>query len=263
MISDKSDTQARPRNGACVLGTFIDALDQESARSRILAWAANRESRAVYLCNVHSVVTAHRDPQFQQVLDGADLAAPDGAPVAWALRRLGQTVPHRVCGPDLMWHLMGDAERRQLRVYFYGSSPTTLARLRQAIVTAYPGVQIAGMHSPPYRPLSAGEQQTLVENINATRPHLVFVGLGCPKQEAWIMARRGEIAAVMLGVGAAFDFHAGVIPRAPRWMRDYGLEWLHRLATNPKRLARRYLVTNSVFMLRFLQQWLFKRKADA
>lgn len=263
MTSNASGTQERPRDGAFVLGTFIDAVDQESARRRILEWATARQSRAVYLCNVHSVVTADSDPQFQLVLDGADLAAPDGAPVAWALRRLGQPVPHRVSGPDLMWHLLGDAERRQLRIYFYGSSATTLARLRQAAITAYPGLQIAGMHSPPYRPLTNREQQALVDNINATRPHMVFVGLGCPKQEAWIMARRGEITAVMLGVGAAFDFHAGVIRRAPRWMRDYGLEWLHRLGTNPRRLARRYLVTNSVFMLRFIQQWLFKRKTDA
>ena len=127
MTSNASGTQERPRDGAFVLGTFIDAVDQESARRRILEWATARQSRAVYLCNVHSVVTADSDPQFQHVLDGADLAAPDGAPVAWALRRLGQPVPHRVSGPDLMWHLLGDAERRRVQESTWGRDPERVA----------------------------------------------------------------------------------------------------------------------------------------
>lgn len=251
------------RTGRRVLGTFIDALTWREARTRILSWAAARQSRVVCLCNVHSVVTAWREAAFGQVLTAADLAAPDGAPIAWALRRLGIADQQRISGPDLMWQLLLDAQRMQLSVYFYGSTEATLARLHHAVNAAFPQLEITGTHAPPFRPLSPQEQQVIAHRINNSGARLVFVGLGCPKQEAWMVAQRGQINAVMLGVGAAFDFHAGVMPRAPHWMRDNGMEWLHRLASDPRRLMRRYLITNSIFIVRFLRQWLFQKKTGA
>ena len=215
--------QTVARTGREVLGTFIDALTWPDACSTVLRWAAARQSRVVCLCNVHSVVTAWREPAFAQVLAHADLAAADGAPIAWALRRLGIARQQRISGPDLMWHLLRDAQRMQLRVYFYGSTEATLGRLCQAASTAFPQLQIAGTHAPPFRPVSPAEQKAIRRTINESAAHMVFVGLGCPKQEAWMVAQRGQISAVMLGVGAAFDFHAGLIPRAPYWMRAYGL----------------------------------------
>ena len=253
----------RPRTGRKVLGTFIDAMTWPDACNTVLCWAAARQSRVVCLCNVHSVVTAWREPAFSHVLASADLAAPDGSPIAWALRRLGIARQQRISGPDLMWQLLRAAQHMQLSVFFYGSTEATLDRLCEVARKAFPQLQIAGTHAPPFRPLSLQEQQATTQCINASGARMVFVGLGCPKQEDWMVAQRGQVNAVMLGVGAAFDFHAGVIQRAPYWMRAYGLEWLHRLASEPRRLLRRYLITNSIFIVRFLQQWLFQRKTGA
>lgn len=253
--------QTRP--GLPVLGTFIDAVNWDDSRHRILGWAAQRQSRMVCLCNVHSVVTALREPQFRQVLARADMATPDGAPIAWAMRRLGILRQERISGPDLMWQLLRDAQRQHLQVYFYGSRASTLERLRTAVRTACPRLEIAGMHAPPYRLLQPAEQQEITASINASGANLVFVGLGCPKQESWMAAQLGTVRAVMLGVGAAFDFYAGVVRRAPPWMQQHGFEWLYRLGQEPRRLAPRYLVTNSIFALALSRQLMAKRKAGA
>jgi N-acetylglucosaminyldiphosphoundecaprenol N-acetyl-beta-D-mannosaminyltransferase len=231
-----------------VLGAPIDRLDWETAVGRIIAWGEARESRYVCICNVHSVVTASEDPRFARVIAEADMATPDGAPVAWMIRRAGWRDQQRINGPDLMWRYLAVAEERGQGVYFYGGAASTLETLRKRIRSEFPKLNVAGMVSPPYRELTVAEELLDIERINASGAAVVFVSLGCPKQEHWMASHRGLVNAVMVGVGAAFDYHAGTIKRAPHWMRESGLEWLHRLVSEPRRLWRRYLVTNSLFL---------------
>lgn len=241
-----------------VLGAPIDAIDWEDALARIRLWAQSRESRYVCICNVHSVVTAGQDGDFARVIAGADMATPDGAPVAWMLRRLGFAGQQRINGPDLMWKYCAQAAQRQESIFLYGSSEETLAILQQRLLTAFPGLHIAGAISPPFRVLSAEEDAADVARINASGAGTLWVSLGCPKQEKWMAAHRGRVNAVMIGVGAAFDYHAGTVERAPLWMQQSGLEWLHRLASEPGRLWKRYLVTNTLFVLGALRQLIMR-----
>jgi N-acetylglucosaminyldiphosphoundecaprenol N-acetyl-beta-D-mannosaminyltransferase len=231
-----------------VLGAPIDAVTAASAVQRISAWAQRRESRVVCIINVHSVVTASRDAAFMHDIASADLNTPDGAPVAWMMRRLGQGTQARVSGPDLMHDYLAHAAASGESVFLLGSTESTLQALQARLLTTWPALRIAGAVSPPFRPLSAAEDQAIVDQINASAAGTVWVSLGCPKQERWMAAHRGRIHAVMIGVGAAFDFHAGTLRRAPPWMREHGLEWLHRLASEPGRLWKRYLVTNTRFI---------------
>ena len=243
-----------------VLGVPVDAITFAQAQSCVMDWGKARESRYVVLANVHVVVTASREADFGAAVIAADLATPDGAPVAWMLGKLGSNKQQRVSGPDLTWALLGRCEAEALPVYFFGSSPYTLAALDQRLRVAFPKLVVGGYESPPFRPLTPQEDAEAVARINASGAGLVFVGLGCPKQELWMQAHRGHINAVMLGVGAAFDFHAGTVPRAPAWMREHGLEWLHRLASEPRRLWRRYLVTNTLFVSGVLRQLWLRRE---
>jgi N-acetylglucosaminyldiphosphoundecaprenol N-acetyl-beta-D-mannosaminyltransferase len=240
---------AAPREGSRVLGAHVDALAWEQCLAAIAVWAARGESRAVFQCNVHSLVTAFRDAGFARVLEAADLADPDGAPVAWCLRRRGFPHQPRIAGPDLMWKCCELAQRHGFPVYLYGSTEQTLARLLARLREAFPRLIVAGGESPPFGPAGAEEDARAAQRIRSSGARIVFVGLGCPKQEAWIASQRGRIPAVMLGVGAAFDFHAGQLRRAPRWMQRCGLEWLYRLMREPRRLWRRYLTTNTLFLL--------------
>lgn len=244
----------QPRVTYPVIGAPIDVLDWNTAIGRISGWAGARESRYVCICNVHSVVTAMQEPDFGDVVRQADMATPDGMPVAWMLRRLGAPGQQRINGPDLMWKYCELAARRNEPVFFYGSTDDTLAKLRVALDSAFPGFKSAGMYSPPFRTLSAQEDQQIVDMINTSGAGVVFVGLGCPKQEKWMAEHRGRINAVMIGVGAAFDYHAGTIQRAPLWMQHSGLEWLHRLCSEPRRLWRRYWSTNSRFIYYAIRQ---------
>lgn len=243
------------RSGATVLSTFIDAIDWDQALARLATWARLRESRYVCLCNVHSVVTADSDPAFHEVLAGADLALPDGAPVAWVVANSGFEEQQRINGPDLMWRYMKVAEELGQSVFFYGSTQDTLAKLEQSVRKHFPTLRIAGTISPAFGQISAEEDQSHVDAINHSGAHVVFVGLGCPKQEAWMAAHKGRVASVMIGVGAAFDYHAGTLRRAPLWMQNNGMEWLYRLACEPRRLFKRYLMTNSVFVWKQALKW--------
>lgn len=247
------------RTGAPILGTFIDAQGWDAALERIEGWASWRESRMVSICNVHSVVTARHDTAFAAALAASDLATPDGAPVAWMLRRRGFAGQPRVNGPDLTEKLCARAAGNGLTVYFYGSTAPTLERLMDALNRRFPGLRVAGAHAPPFRALSAEEDAEDIERINRSGAHIIFVGLGCPKQEQWMADHRGRVAGVMIGVGAAFDYHAGTLARAPLWMQRNGLEWLHRLASEPRRLWRRYLVTNTAFVLGACRELVFRR----
>lgn len=244
---------------AAVLCVCIDVICWRGSILKLMDWARHRASRYVAICNVHVVISAAQDASFLAVIQGADMATPDGAPVAWMMRRLGYRDQPRISGPDLMWALCQRAADEGVGVYCYGSTQDTLERLRHNLLAAFPALRLT-VESPPFRPLTVEEDAAVVERINASGAGLVFVGLGCPKQERWMAEHRGRIHAVMLGVGAAFDFHAGTVRRAPRWMQEHGLEWLHRLCSEPRRLWKRYLVTNTVFVVLAAWQLLRQRR---
>lgn len=239
-----------------VLGARIDAVSWDEAIERILAWADRHAHRYVCICNVHSVVTTVSDTAFNLAVNNADLSTPDGAPVAWALRRFGFFSQERINGPDLMWRYLRVAEQLDHSVYFYGSTDATLARLRLAVAAQFPRLRIAGSHSPAFHARTCQEDQSEVDAINQSGANVVFVGLGCPKQEKWMAAHCGRIDAVMIGVGAAFDYHSGTVKRAPLWFQRHGLEWLYRLGSEPRRLFMRYLVTNTHFIFAIAKQLL-------
>ena len=232
-----------------VLGSRIDLLSWDGAVERMSGWAEARQSRVVCICNVHSVVTAGQDPAFKAVLDGADLVTADGAPVAWMSTVLSGRRQSRINGPDLMWRYLQHAADHGQAMFFYGSTTQCLRALVDRVQSEFPQLTIAGSYSPPFRTLTEEESGAVVEQINRSGASVVWVGLGCPKQEQWMAAQKGRIEAVMVGVGAAFDYHSGALRRAPRWMQRSGLEWLYRLGSEPKRLWRRYTVTNSVFLV--------------
>lgn len=232
-----------------VLGANIDVIDWDGATDAIRRWAEARDSRYVCICNVHSVMTAAQDPSFQRIINEADLATADGAPIAWMLRRLGSPEQQRINGPDLMLRYCEQAARRNESIFLYGNTQPTLDKLVASLRSRYPALRIAGTETPPFRELTAEEDQAVVEKINRSGAGTVWVSLGCPKQERWMAAHRGRVRAVMIGVGAAFDYHACTIRRAPQWMQRSGLEWLHRLASEPRRLGGRYLRTNSAFII--------------
>ena len=197
-----------------VMGAPIDVVHWGGAIATILRWASVRESRYVCACNVHSVVTAQSDERLAWSLRSADLVLPDGAPVAWFMRQTGHDLQQRVSGPDLMWRYFAAAAVYGESVFFYGSSPATLASLQVRVAQRFPGLRIAGAISPPYRTLTPEEDEANVKLINESDATTLWVGMGCPKQELWMAEHRGRIQAVMVGVGAAFAFHAGTARRA-------------------------------------------------
>jgi N-acetylglucosaminyldiphosphoundecaprenol N-acetyl-beta-D-mannosaminyltransferase len=233
-----------------VLGSPINAIDRSTCLQQVVRWAKAGESRYLCFCNVHSVVSATEDERLAEAIAGADMSLPDGAPVAWSLRHFGAASQERVSGPDTTWDLCRLAELHGLPVFFLGSTEDTLHALCATVSAAFPGLVIAGSYAPPFRPVSADEDAMMVANLNDSGASIFFIGLGCPKQEVWMREHRGRVRGVMLGVGAAFDFHSGMKARAPKWMRSHGLEWLHRLFREPSRLAGRYLVTNTVFVVK-------------
>jgi N-acetylglucosaminyldiphosphoundecaprenol N-acetyl-beta-D-mannosaminyltransferase len=243
-----------------VIGVPIHHVSAEQARNTILGWAGSPAGRYVCLCNVHSVVTASHDPAFHEVLSQADLALPDGAPVAWMMRSTGAPEQRRVSGPDLMLELCAQASLAGVPIFLYGSTESNLRALAQTLQARWPALQIAGWHAPPFRPATEQEDQEDVRRIVESGARLVFVSLGCPKQEAWMAAHRARLPAVLLGVGAAFDFHSGRLSRAPALLRRLGLEWAHRLMQEPRRLGMRYARTNTAFLWQAARQ-LLRRQA--
>ncbi len=242
-----------------VLGAYISHITWDDAIQKIQEWGQRHESRYVCICNVHSVVTATRDPDFNRVINSADMATPDGAPVAWVLRRSGFKTQERINGPDLMWRYLKKAEELDQQVFFYGSNEDTLSKLIVSINSEFPRLRIAGAYSPPFRSLTQEEDEAEINLIKQSGAHVVFVGLGCPKQERWMAAHCGRINAVMIGVGAAFDYHAGTIKRAPLSWQRHGFEWLYRLISEPRRLFMRYLITNTLFVLGLSKQLLMQK----
>lgn len=231
-----------------IMGVRIAVTDMETTVRRIEEHLDDWRGEYICVANVHTTVTAHDDPSYRAVQNGAVMALPDGRPLSQYSRRKGFAQAARVTGPDLMKEMLRESAQKHYRHYFYGSTQETLDILREKITRNYPGAVIAGMASPPFRPLTEEEDAAAVAAINEARPDFVWVGLGAPKQERWMAAHQGRVHALMLGVGAAFDYEAGNIRRAPRWMQRCNLEWLYRLLQDPKRLFKRYFVTNTKFL---------------
>lgn len=209
------------------------------------------ELRGNYICisNVHTTVMSYRDKNYNKVQNSGAMALPDGKPLSIVCRRRGFYDAARVPGPDLMPEIFKASKKHGFRHYFYGGSPETLKQLRIRLEKSYPWLNIVGMYSPPYRPLTEREDEEAIRNINRTEPDFIWVALGAPRQEEWMYAHRLKVNGVMLGVGAAFDFLAGTVKRAPTWMQECCLEWLYRLVQDPRRLFPRYISTNVTFLV--------------
>lgn len=228
-----------------ILGVDIAAIDMD--------WLIQftqqhlKELSGDYICvsNVHTTVMVSENEEYRAIQNGGILAIPDGGPLSSVGRKRGAIRMQRTTGPSYMGEMLKNGGCRH---YFYGSTEETLEKLYSNLTYDYPGIQIAGMYSPPFHSLSEEEDRQIIEKINETDPDFVWVGLGAPKQEEWMAAHQGRVKGLMVGVGAGFDYFAGNIKRAPEWMQKSNLEWLYRLMQDPKRLFKRYFVTNSKFI---------------
>lgn len=246
-----------------MLGLPVALTDYEGALDLIDEIVERRERCYVCVCNVHTVMAAAEDRELRAALDGSRFNVPDGQPLVWAVNALGHPLRRRVYGPELMWRACARAARNGQRFYLYGGrDQSALTRLSDKLRASHPGLSIVGGYSPPYRALSEAEQTAIGAEINAAGADVVWVGIGVPKQEKWMAEMRPRLQApLLIGVGAAFDFHAGLIAQAPRWMQDRGLEWLFRLSREPSRLWRRYLRYNPRFVVALACQLARERRA--
>jgi N-acetylglucosaminyldiphosphoundecaprenol N-acetyl-beta-D-mannosaminyltransferase len=224
-------------------GSYQDYLQQ------IICLAATRTSSYVCFANVHMLMEAYQQPEFNQVVNAADIVAPDGRPLSFLMRHHYAINQPRVCGMDMFTDILDAAQQKEVSIFFYGSTPEVLATVITKAQQEFPLLLIAGSYSPPFRPLTLEEDQAVVAIIKASKAQLVFVSLGCPKQEKWMYEHREHLAACMLGLGQAFLVYAGLEKRLPIWARNLSLEWLYRLYQEPNRLWKRYLKTNSMFIL--------------
>lgn len=239
---------------ADVLHCKIDVLTWLDAESRIMRWARARQSKRVSICNVHSVVTAVSDLELRRAINESDMATPDGMPVAWLIANTNHIKQERINGPDLVVRLCRLCEIEGVSIGFYGSSPETLERLNLVLRDRFPRLEIACMIAPPMIADPTVPVEKDLRGLSESGAQIIFIGLGCPKQEKWMRAQALHLNAVSIGVGAAFDYIAGNIKRPPRWMQNSGLEWLGRLLSEPRRLWRRYLVTNSLYLMYVLMR---------
>jgi N-acetylglucosaminyldiphosphoundecaprenol N-acetyl-beta-D-mannosaminyltransferase len=240
-----------------VLGVPLALTDYEHTLDWIDAAVGRGHRGYVCVAATHTVMACQEDPELRAAVLGADFTVPDGQPLVWALNALGADLGDRVYGPDLMDRACERAARTGRRFYFYGGrNQGALVELTRTLRLRYPGLKVVGGHAPPFRPLTPGEEDAVVADINRAAPDVVWVGIGVPKQEKWMARMRERLhAPVLVGVGAAFDFHAGLIPQAPTWMQRAGLEWAFRLVQEPGRLWRRYLRYNPRFVTGFARQY--------
>jgi N-acetylglucosaminyldiphosphoundecaprenol N-acetyl-beta-D-mannosaminyltransferase len=244
-----------------VHGIPIALTDYERTLRFVDEAVAAGERGYVCVSNVHTVMAAQEDPELRDALESSTFNVPDGMPLVWALNLLGHSLRDRVYGPELMARACARAAENGQRFYLYGGrNQGALVQLALNLRTRYPGIRIVGGYSPPHRPLTAAEEELVAQEINATEADVVWVGIGVPKQEKWMASMRGRLEApVLIGVGAAFDFHAGLVPQAPPSLQKIGLEWAYRLVQEPRRLWRRYLRYNPRFVLALARQVLAHR----
>lgn len=239
-------------------GVWVAAVDYDHAVSRIIEAARSARPLSVSALAVHGVMTGVLDREHAHRLNALDLVVPDGQPVRWALNLLHRVgLKQRVYGPELTLRVLAEAARRNVPVFFYGSTPDVLAQLERRLRERFPALEIAGAQPSRFRQLTAEENAAMIADIKRSGAGIVFVGLGCPRQEVWAFENTADLSMPVLAVGAAFDFHAGLLSQAPAWMQDRGLEWLYRLSVEPRRLWRRYLYLNPLFCLRIARQYVF------
>jgi N-acetylglucosaminyldiphosphoundecaprenol N-acetyl-beta-D-mannosaminyltransferase len=245
-----------------ILGVPIAMTDYAQAMDVMDAMVDQRERGYVCAAPVHAIMVAQDDPDMYAALRRSTLTVPDGMPLVWAANMLGERLPDRVYGPELMLRYDDRCAERGHRVWLYGGRDQgSLVQLALSIRRRHPDIKIVGGYSPPFRQLNAEEEDYVVEQINGSKPDVLWVGVGVPKQEKWMARMRDRLEVpVMCGVGAAFDFHAGRINQAPRWMQERGLEWTYRIAQEPTRLLPRYLYFNPRFLARFTRQFLIERR---
>jgi N-acetylglucosaminyldiphosphoundecaprenol N-acetyl-beta-D-mannosaminyltransferase len=241
-----------------VLGIPLALIDYDRTLDWIDATVADDGRGYVCVAAVHTIMACQEDPTLRAAVQGATFTVPDGQPLVWALNALGHRLPGRVYGPELMDRACARAAQSGLRFYFYGGrNPGALAELARVLRLRHPGLKIVGGHCPPFRPLSDAEEDAVADEINRSGADVVWAGIGVPKQEKWMARMRERLdAPVLVGVGAAFDFHAGLVPQAPDALQRLGLEWLFRLLQEPRRLWRRYLRYNPRFVIGFVRQYL-------
>jgi N-acetylglucosaminyldiphosphoundecaprenol N-acetyl-beta-D-mannosaminyltransferase len=234
--------------------------DYEKATQIIIDNAQQRNSFGVSALAVHGLIESYKDKSLREKVNKIDMVVPDGQPVRWALNAIHHTqLKDRVCGPILTKWVLEAAHHKALKVYLYGSTEATLDKFVAHIHSQFPKIDICGVHVDRFREATPEEDAADIEKINRSGAHIVLVGRGCPRQEKWVSDHLGKINAALMAVGAAFDFHAGNIKLAPKWMQDNGLEWFYRLAQEPQRLWKRYLFTNSHFIYLFFKQILLKK----
>jgi N-acetylglucosaminyldiphosphoundecaprenol N-acetyl-beta-D-mannosaminyltransferase len=251
--SHSTERQAR----VCpILRMRVDECHYEDVTEQVSDWAKSGASRYICISTVHMVMESYDDDVFRAAVNQADIVAADGMPIVWISRLLGAREQERLFAPDVTDRLCAMAAARKISVGFFGSSEEVLAKLADNLLTRHPGLDIVFAHSPPYRPLTPAEDEEILQRMKRSNARILFVGLGCPKQELWMAKHRGRIPAVMLGVGWAFDVLAGTSRPAPRWMQQAGLEWLYRLLSNPRKLWRRHLKHNPRFVLQIVLQLL-------
>jgi N-acetylglucosaminyldiphosphoundecaprenol N-acetyl-beta-D-mannosaminyltransferase len=243
-----------------ILGVNVASTSYAEVVAKAVEWAKTRQSRTLVFANVHVIMEAFDNPKLRNSLNAADLVNPDGVPLVWALKLLGNKQASRVYGPDCTLAMLEAAASNGIPVGFYGGSPDVLDKLSTEVRERYPEITISILISPPFRETTAEEDADFVQQITDSGTGILFIGLGCPKQELWMMSHAGRIPAVMFAVGAAFDFIAGTKAQAPRWMMRSGTEWLFRLSTEPKRLYRRYAKQNPRFVWYFARQLASQRR---
>ena len=233
-----------------VLGVQVDAVQIPDVVAQMAKWIHDRNRcHSIAATGMHGIVEAQRDPSFREILNATDLVVPDGMPLVRLGRQRGHDLPRRLYGPDLMLAFCKETEGQGYRHFFYGGEPGVAERLAESLKRRFPGMQIAGTFSPPFRSLSKEEDEQHMAMISRGAPDVLWVGLGAPKQERWMHEHKNRLdVPVLVGVGAAFDMLSGRRKQAPRWMRDHGLEWLFRLLQEPRRLWRRYLIGGAQFV---------------
>jgi N-acetylglucosaminyldiphosphoundecaprenol N-acetyl-beta-D-mannosaminyltransferase len=246
---------------ANILGVGISAVDMRRTLGTIHTWIAQRSPHYICIFTVHSVMECRRNGRLRAIANRSGLTTPDGMPLVWLSRLHGHRDVSRVYGPDLMLAVCQASVEKGYRHFLFGGAEGVADELAARLTERYPGLQVVGTYSPPFRPLTDDEDQQVVEVINRSGADIVWVGLGTPKQDSWVAEHVGQLEApVLLAVGAAFDFHSGRKRQAPRWMQRSGLEWLYRLLTEPRRLWYRYLVLNPLFVFLVLLQLLGLRR---
>lgn len=243
-----------------VFGVKFCSTDYDEASELIISKAKSNTSYTVSALAVHGLTEAYKNPKFKEVVNAIDMVLPDGQPIKWTLNSYYKLhLKDRVSGPDLTLYVLDKANKYKLKLFLYGSTKNTLDQFSAFIKRNYPEVEICGIHPDRFRDATQAEDQKDIEQINNSGAHIVFVGRGCPRQEYWVAAHKDKVNAAMMAIGAVFDFYAGVLKRAPKWMQDAGLEWLYRMMQEPGRMWKRNLNTFPLFIYLYLKYKFFKK----